>query len=258
MKKWAGDKISIVIVEDNIDSLTELKTLLKDFDHLHLIGEARDGDNAVDLIDNRKPDLLFLDIELPGRNGFEILKSIHHEPMVIFVSAYDQYAVKAFEANGIDYILKPVSQERLRQAVERVLKLHKTVNTDMMEVLEYIMKKKHMELRFFIKQGDQILIIPQQDVFYFNAEEKYVFLNTETDRFFYDSTLKKLEESLDPCLFLRVNRSHIVSIRKILGLKKGLFGEYKAILDDSRHSTIKISKYYLPKLKKILNMKIKI
>jgi DNA-binding LytR/AlgR family response regulator len=258
MGVFPENKISALIVEDNLDSLNELKALLSEFDHIQLTGEARDGDAAVTLINSQKPDLLFLDIELPGLNGFEVLKNIDYTPMVIFVSAYDQYAVKAFEANGIDYILKPVSKERLHIAVDKVVKLNKTVNADMMEILAYILKKKHQEKRFFVKQGDQILIIPQEDVFYFKAEEKYLFLHTDANRYFYDSTLKKLEASLDPSLFLRVNRGHIVSTQKILGLKKSLFGEYKAILNDSRHTPIKISKYYLPMLKKILNMKIKI
>jgi DNA-binding LytR/AlgR family response regulator len=257
MYTQAPDKISTLIIEDNSESSKKLESLLKDFDEIRVVGEAQNGTEAVTLINKRKPDLVFLDIQLPGMDGFEVLQKIDHHPLIIFVTAYQQYAVKAFEVNGIDYLLKPITKKSLARAVKRVINYNKTLNTKIMEVLEYILKKKQQEVIFSVKEGDQILVIPLEEVYYFKAEDQYTFLYTGEKKYFYNSTLKKLEVVLDGEIFCRINRSCIVALNKIKKLKKDFMKRYKVILDDSRNTAIKISKNHYPELKKRLNIQLK-
>jgi DNA-binding LytR/AlgR family response regulator len=247
-------KIKAVAVEDNIQSLKKLKSLLENFDHIEVIGEARNGRTAIDVINTKKPDLIFLDIQLPEIDGFEVLKGIRHHPYVIFTTAHDQYAIKAFEANAVDYILKPIGKDRLKIAVERVVKLNKRLDSSMMEVVEYIKRQKNRKIRFSIKKDDCILIIPQDDVYYFKSEERYVFLCTYNRRYFYNSSIKELSESLDPDIFCRINRSYIVALDKIVKLKKNYLREYKVILNDQNNTALKVSRNHLAALKDKLNI----
>jgi len=244
-------KIRSIIVEDESHSIERLKFLLKDLKNIQIIGEAQDGKAAIELINNLKPELIFLDIQLPGTSGFGVLEKISYPVMVIFVTSYDQYAIKAFEKNAVDYILKPTSKERLKKAVERVINLNKRLDENTIEVLKSMFEKSSYMTRFAVKLGDEILIIPQEDVYYFNAEDKYVFLHTYDRKFFYDATLKELEDILDPEIFCRIHKSYIVSINKIKKLKKEFFSEYSAVLDDNK-TILKVGRNFLPKLRKNL------
>ena len=244
-------KIRSIIVEDEPHSIERLKYLLKDLKDIQIIGEAQDGKTAIELINNLKPELIFLDIQLPGTSGFGVLEKISYPVMVIFITSYDQYAIKAFEENAVDYILKPTSKERLKKAVERVIDLNKRLDENTIEVLKAMFEKSSYMTRFAVKLRDEILIIPKEDVYYFNAEDKYVFLHTYDRKFFYDATLKELEDILDPEIFCRIHKSYIASINKIKKLKKEFFSEYSAVLDDNK-TILKVGRNFLPKLRKNL------
>ena len=185
-------KLKTVIVEDHQESLADLKHQLDRFDFIEVLAEARDGLKAVEVIDSCKPDLLLLDVQLPELNGFQVLERIQYHPMVIFISAYDHYAVKAFEVNSVDYILKPISGERLHTALERV-RVHQRSNTKQIkELLQYVNQKKSQEKYFCVKDQDQILIIPLDEVYYFKAQDKYTFLHTSDNGYFYPGILQHL------------------------------------------------------------------
>jgi len=250
-------QLKTFIVEDNLHSLNKFKKLAADFPNLELIGEAHDGREAVHLIDTQKPDLLFLDIELPELNGFEVLKAISHVPLVIFISAYDHYALKAFEANGIDYILKPLTRERMQTAVNKAASRKPDTHQTLLKLIHSIMadEKKRLQKRFAVKCQEQILIIPQEEVYFFKAEDKYVFLHTHDKQYFYNATLKDLEKTLDPEQFNRVNKSYIVAFNKIEKIKKSLDLGYRIILNDLQKTSVKVSKNYLDQLKKQLNLR---
>jgi two-component system, LytTR family, response regulator len=243
-----------MVIEDNPHSLSELLSLLSQFDSVDVIGNASDGNQAVELITRLKPDCLFLDVNLPGLNGFEILKRIPFEPMVIFVTAFDNHAVKAFEANGIDYLLKPVTMERLKKAVDKATRFFQPTPPNIVQIVNDILTEKKHETRFAVKTKEQILIIPQEEVFFFNAENKYVFLNTDECSYFYNATLKDLVSKLNPGMFQRINKSHIVSLAKIKKLRKTLKREYMVILSDNNSTSIKVSRNYLSALKKGLSL----
>ncbi len=251
---YSTNQIRTLIVEDNPHALANLVDLLLDIDNIAVIGKAADGKKAVELINEKRPDLVFLDIELPGMDGFEILKTVQYKPSTIFVTAHDVYAVKAFEANGIDYLLKPVSEERLRKAVNKVLRVNRPLTSDILRIVDETLNKKRNDERFAVKLKNQILIVPQEEVYYFNAEDKYVFLNTEDNSYFYNTTLKKLASTLDPKIFQRINKSNIVSLNKIVKLKKTLKRDYLVVLSDQKSTSIKVSRNYLTALKRGLDI----
>lgn len=237
-------RIKTVIVEDERHSLERLRDVLSGFDQLEISGEATDGLGAVEVIDRVKPELVFLDIQMPGGNGFEVLARISVRPMVIFVTAYDQYALKAFEENAVDYILKPSSRERIAAAVERVVSRHRLVDSQLLETLREALSKRRFIQRFVVKAGDEILIIPESDVFYFKAEDKYVFVCTDGKEFIIDLTLKELELRLDPDIFCRIHKSSIVSLNKIKRITRWFHGEHIIELNDRNCTRLKLGRNF--------------
>lgn len=243
------DSITAIIAEDNPASSKNLLSCLEKTDQIKVIGAVDNGNDAVALINQEKPDIVFIDVEMPGKNGFEILQAVEHDPAVIFVTAYEKFAVKAFEVNGIDYILKPVTQERLNKALDKAKRSLGVKNEDVKTLITKLLNQRSYRKRFTVKVRDQIYIIPKEEVFGFKAEDKYVFLCTHSKTYFYNTTLKDLVKNLDPNAFIRVSRSNIVAINKIKKLKKNFKLETCLILDDDKNTTIKISKNYLSSLK---------
>ena len=252
--KWSlCVKIKVVIVEDEIYSLERLIKMLSSYNDIDIVGSAEDGESAVEIINNKRPDVVFLDIELPVYNGFEVIKRLNYKPKVVFVTAYDSYATKAFEVNGVDYIMKPVEGKRLEAALNKVRKSGGNVNDDIIELILKAMQKKSLLKRFSVRKEDDIIIIPEDEVVYFKAEDKYVFLCTYDKEFFYDATLKELEDKLDPDKFIRIHRAYIVSMDKIVRIKKWFLGEYRVELSNKDKITLKISRSYIQDVRKRLN-----
>ena len=212
--------INTFIAEDEEPSLNRLRRLLNEYPNLQLVGTAFDGITAIQEINRLRPDLLLLDIKMPGKNGFEVLDGLEYVPLVIFITAYNQYAIKAFEENAVDYILKPVSPKRLASAIDRVLERKIPLDLNLFkELFKKGYSPNHIR-RFTVKRGDEILIIPEEQVCFFKAEEGYIFLHTYSDYFFFEMTLKDLEKSLNPSKFCRIHKSYIVALDQILKLKK--------------------------------------
>lgn len=246
--------LKALVIEDEELSMERLVSILADFQSIEVIGTARSGTDAVAMIDSLKPDLIFLDIELPGDNGFEVLKKVRYSPKVVFVTAYDHYAVEAFEENCIDYILKPFSRERLQKTIDKIQRTDTISNASLLQAINGMIERQKKKNHFAIKDGDDILIIPADDVYYFMAEEKYVFLCTYDREYYYNMTLRELEEILDADRFCRIHKSFIISIDKIQKLHKLFINEYRVILKDKKETPIKVSRNYLPLLKKQLHI----
>jgi two-component system, LytTR family, response regulator LytT len=246
--------IRTVIAEDEQHSRERLKDMLEGFPELSVVAEAADGLAAVKLIDEKRPDLVFLDIQMPEATGFDVLEKIEHQPHVIFITAYDQYAIKAFEENAVDYILKPFSIERIRKAVERILVLvrERPIDPMLIENLKKALEGSEYIRRFAAKLGDEILIIPEEEVYYIQAENKCVMLYTEQKKYFLETTLKELEQTLDPAVFVRIHKSTIVSLDKIRKIKKWFHSEVMVQLDDGNKTKLKVSRGYQHQLKEIL------
>ncbi len=243
--------IRSVIVEDEAPSLERLKTLLRDFPQVEIVGEARDGESAVRLIDDVRPDLVFLDIQLPVQNGFAVLENVRHRPRVIFVTSYDRYAIQAFDENAVDYLLKPTSKERLARSLARVAAPAGEFDAVLLDKLKKFIFPEYLS-RFAVKSGEDILVLPAAKIFYFRAELKYVLAGTYDKEFEYDGTLKEMEELLHPAEFIRVGKSHIVALDKIAKISKWFWGDYILKLTDKNATSIKVGRVYLPALRKAI------
>jgi two-component system, LytTR family, response regulator len=240
-----------VIVEDEPHARERLKDLLAGMNEIELVAEAGDGAQAVEVIDRLQPDLVFLDIEMPGFSGLEVLQRLQHRPLVIFITAYDQYAMPAFEANAVDYLLKPFTAERLRQAVNRVRE-RRPLDAALLAALQQWLKPRDYLHMFAVKNGEEILLVPEHEVFFFSAEDKYIFLHTVGRRFFYDATLKELENRLDPELFLRIHKNAIVAVKHVGKVKRSLMGDFQAVLGNDKATTLRIGRSFLAAVKKRL------
>lgn len=246
------DIVDTVIVEDETPSLERLKDQLGNFPQIRIVGEALDGEGAVAAIDQLKPELIFLDIELPEFDGFEVLNRITCSPMVVFVTAFNEYAVKAFEEHALDYLLKPTSLKRLQSCLKRVLKERHRLEPNLIEDLKNLIQQRKYKNMFSLKCGDEVRFIPSGEVYFFQAESKSVFLATRTTRRLYDATLKEIEKQTDPDRFIRISKSAIVAVEKIEKLTRWFQGSYLAVMSDDERTELKTGRTYLPALRKKL------
>jgi two-component system LytT family response regulator len=229
-----------LIIDDEALARKRLKRLLTAFSNqFAVMGEATDGPDAVEKIDKLKPDCIFLDIQMPGFDGFEVLKKIKHQPLVIFCTAYDDYAVKAFETFSVDYLLKPVEQERLEITIKKLQNLD-SYNSNMAKLLHSIENflPKEEVTSIPCRVGDRVILIKLENVVYFQAEDKYVaYYDTHGKSYLTEQSLKTLEEKL-PDYFIRVSKSLIVNKQKILEYRKYFKGKYILILDDHKRTQL--------------------
>lgn len=244
-----------LLVEDERHSLERLKDVLSTHPELEVVGEASNGPSAIALIDQLKPDLIFLDIQMPGCTGFEVLSRIQHRPMVIFMTAYEQFALKAFDENAVDYVLKPSSRERITQAVEKALQRQRPLDAQLLALLQGATQRRTYLKRFMVRTGDDLVILPEEDVLWIRAEDKYVFLSTADREYLTDFTLKELEQSLDPEVFIRIHKSHMVAIRAIRKVSRWLQGEYTVELSDPAGTKLKLGRAYQEAFRLKLNWK---
>lgn len=231
--------IRTLIVDDEKPSRIFLRKLLKSFPAIDVIDEARDGVQAVEMIEEKKPDLIFLDIQMPGLNGFEVLRSLtlSPRPRVIFVTAFDQYAVKAFEVNAVDYLLKPIEESRLGQAIEKISHDEKKENIDyekLRALIQSMGKPKSLPLHIPLRRGKKIVLMNPADILYIRSEQGVTIVMTQSGEFWSSYTLAEIEEILDEQVFFRSHRSTIVNlnrIKEIIPLEAGVFDIYLAGLE---------------------------
>ena len=231
-----------IIIDDEQLARQRIKRLLKNYDEIEIIGEAENGEEGWKLIDQLKPDLIFLDIEMPILNGFEMLTKLNHQPKVVFTTAYDQYAIKAFEEGSIDYVLKPIEVERLDKTIKK-LKLANLapVPVPIEELLRQIHGKKAIKT-LTIKLGDKILLIKLSDIVHIQAEDKYVFLHTiDGKKHLTDFTLSILETKL-PEEFIRIHRSDMINTDYIKEIRKGFNGALIFILNNPTETRVTSSR----------------
>lgn len=193
------------IVDDENLAIKELETLLGQFPDLQVIGSNERASHAVKEINEKKPDLIFLDINMPGLNGFELLEQLDEAPEVIFVTAYDEFAIKAFEVNALDYILKPVNPDRLKDAV---LKLEKKSQQTLKDQTD----KLNLDRKIFIKDGDRCYFVPVRDIFLIESEGNYVKVYFENKKPLLHKSLTYMEARLPENIFFRANRQFIFNM----------------------------------------------
>jgi two-component system LytT family response regulator len=206
--------MKVIIIDDEPLARSVVKEYLQKHPDLELVQECGDGFDGLKAIQQHEPDLIFLDIQMPKITGFEMLELIEQPPSVIFTTAFDEYAIKAFEAHAVDYLLKPFNQERFDKAISKWKEQSvKAKNTQ--ELLEAAALSPSQNQRIVVKNGSKIKIIPVQDVFYLEAADDYVKIHTSEGYFLKNKTMNHFEQSLDKEQFVRSHRSYIVNIQQI-------------------------------------------
>ncbi|WP_316786722.1 LytR/AlgR family response regulator transcription factor [Pedobacter frigiditerrae] len=231
-----------IIIDDEQLARQRIKRLLTQYDEIEIIAEAENGAEGLEIIESLKPDLVFLDIEMPVLNGFEMLAKLKHHPKVVFTTAYDQYAIKAFEEGSIDYLLKPIEIERLDKTIKKLKQTNLApAQVPIEELIRQIQGKKSIKT-LTVKLGDKILLIKLDDIVHIQAEDKYVFLHTvDGKKHLTDFTLSTLEEKL-PEEFLRIHRSEIINTEYIKEIRKGFNGALIFVLNNADETRVTSSR----------------
>jgi len=252
------EKYCTLIADDEQPARDRLKKLLAEHtDKIELIGEAQNGIECREMIDRLKPDLVFLDIQMPGLNGFEVLQQTSHSPVVIFCTAYDEFALKAFETNSIDYIVKPIKAERIQKSIEKLDTLKR--NSDKQNLLRiidsYMSQTPKKEITSIpVKLGDRMLFVRIEDVVYFSAEEKYVTIHAKDGKtFLCDFPLKSLEDKLSD-KFIRIHRSLLANISRIKEIDKHFSSRYVVKMDDAGQTKLITGRNYCEQVKKLMEI----
>lgn len=209
--------IKAIIVDDESLARELIRDFLKNIEDIEVIAECQNGFEALKAIQEHNPGLVFLDIQMPKIDGFELLDVLENKPEIIFTTAFDQYALKAFEQNAVDYLLKPFSRERFRQAVEKaVLRIRSANITEKnrpVEMLQQQMDENEKILtRLVARLGSKIIIIPVEKIYYLEAQDDYVMVFSELGRHLKEKTMKYFENHLPPDSFLRIHRKYIANI----------------------------------------------
>lgn len=237
-----------IVIDDEPAARRLMKNLLQEHtDVVEVIDEAGNGYEAIEKIERSKPDLIFLDIQMPDLTGFEVIEKLQNKPNIIFTTAYEQYAIKAFETFSIDYLLKPIKEERLSQSIEKLKKFGRFNQSIDVNGLQEIIRqfqapKKATALP--IRTGDRINLLRYENIVYFEAQDKYVCVFTvDGQKFLTDQSLTVLSEKL-PSPFCRIHRSYIINKEKIREMHKHFSGRYLFIMDDKAATRITSGKTY--------------
>jgi len=238
--------INAIIIEDSRLARKELAELLKAFPNIQLVGEAAEAAAGLALIESLNPDLIFLDIHLPGKSGFEILQEMESVPAVIFTTAFDQYALQAFEYNTVDYLLKPIVPERLEQAIAKV--------ATMLDRSRVPVKKERLKLhdRIFVKDGNKCWFVTLADIRIFESKGNYTQIHFADHAPLILKSLQQVEDTLDEQQFIRVNRQQIINVKFIVDVKEWFSGRIK--LELSSGETVEVSRRQVNRIKELFSL----
>lgn len=251
-------KFKTLIIDDERPVRLHTKNVLADFeDTFQLIGEATNGTEGVEMINRLQPDLIFLDIQMPDFTGFELLQKISHQPIVIFATAYDQYAIKAFEEHSIDYLLKPIEEKRLAKTVEKLKSLQQIVPPAFdFSQLQQLMQQpqKPPQQSISVKSGSKILLLKYDEIAFFEADEKYVAIwMLDGKKHLTEQTLTQLEGKL-PDYFLRIQKSNIININQIAEIEKHFNNRLIFRLKDKLQSQVQSGTSYIDTIRERLGL----
>ena len=238
--------IRTLVVDDEKLARDRLAGFLATVDGVDVIGQAGDGVEALEAIEQRRPDLVFLDVQMPGMDGFQVLRALRRPmPHVVFSTAYDEYAIRAFEVGAVDYLLKPYARGRVEEAVGRV---RARLGADRPAPdLERVLRRIEEREKVYVTQvpvhsGKRILIVPVTDVLWFGVEYRLVYAHAHERAFMTNYTLRELEERLDPVLFFRAHKSSLVNLHHVKEIVPTLGGRYKLVMRDDAGSEVALSR----------------
>lgn len=242
----------IIIIDDEPLARSIVKEYLDQHPDLELVAECGNGFEGVKAIQQFQPDLIFLDIQMPKINGFEMLELIEQPPSVIFTTAFDEFAIKAFEAHAIDYLLKPFNQERFDKAIAKWAEKKSTRIDRTDELLETAAQSPSQSNRIVVKNGSKIKIIPVHDIRYLEAADDYVKIHTSEGYFLKNKTMNHFEQVLDTQMFVRAHRSYIINIHEITRIDPYEKDSHVAILRSG--TKVPVSRGGYAKLKVVLGL----
>jgi two-component system, LytTR family, response regulator len=237
-----------IIIDDEPLARLRLQKLISDYPKtFEIVGEAENGEEAVEKISILKPELLFLDIQMPVFNGFEVLQRLNYSPKVIFCTAFDEFALQAFDSYCIDYLVKPLSKERFAKTVEKLIQFNgNNAEINLQKLIQQFpnINKKTEATTLPVKVGDKVIFVRLDEVSYFKADEKYVSIITKHSKsYILDTSLKQLEEKL-PASFIRVHKSYIINKNLVKEIRKHFNNRFIFILDDYDQSKITSGRSY--------------
>jgi two-component system LytT family response regulator len=237
--------IRALIADDEPLARERVREMLAQRQDVTIVGEARDGEEAVRLIEELSPDLLLLDVQMPGLDGFEVLAELNRRPAVVFITAFDEYAVRAFEVHALDYLVKPFHRGRFHEAVDRAIA---RPATDLRALLSEL-RPSHLT-RFVVRSAEEISFVKVADVAWIEPAGNYVRLHTAAGERIVRTSLRELESRLDPAVFVRVHRSAFVNLEYVQKLEPYFHGEFVITLRDG--SRVTSSRTYSGRLRELL------
>ena len=240
-----------IVVEDSRLAREGLVKMLAAFPSLQVVGAADHPETARQLIREHRPDLIFLDIHMPGENGFELLESLDYSPRIIFTTAYSEFAIRSFEFNTIDYLLKPISHERLAYAIEKLSASSKDEG-EAGDASRNAQAPLEINSRVFVKDGDKCHLVALQDIRYFESCKNYVRIFFGNNKAYIKKSLNVVEERLPKKYFFRVNRQYIVNLHDILRIEEAVNDGYEITMSDN--NVIQISRRNASELKDLLSL----
>ncbi len=223
-------KLRTLLVDDEDLARASLRAMLAQDADIEIVGEAVNGPDAIEKAADLKPDLILLDIEMPGANGFEVVAALEGSPAVVFATAYDEYAIRAFEANAIDYVLKPVRRERLAQAVQKVKERRPAQQEYAEKTVTVARQQAGVPKRIAVRRGKRIVILPLREVIRIEIEDKLVFAFTAGEKLLVEKTIGQLETMLEPAGFLRISRGELVNQEMVRELMPWFSGTWRVKL----------------------------
>ncbi|MGB0882759.1 MAG: LytR/AlgR family response regulator transcription factor [Vicingaceae bacterium] len=244
-------KQKAIIVEDEKLARDLVKNYLLTHKNIELIGEYADGFSGLKAINELKPDIVFLDVQMPKLTGLELLELVEGNPHIIFTTAYDEYAINAFDLNAVDYLLKPFSKERFDKALDKVsTKIH-GVNNSVNQLKTHLSEDEVLD-KIVVKTNSNIHVIPINEVLFIESEDDYVMIHSSKGKHLKHQTMKFYEEHLSSSEFIRIHRSYIVRIAEIKKIEKYGKDAYQVILNNG--SDLKVSRSRYQELKNILGI----
>jgi two-component system LytT family response regulator len=244
-----------ILIDDEQPAREVVRHYLKDFPEIEVLGEFSDGFSGLRAIQDLKPDLVFLDVQMPKLTGLELLELLEQPPLIIFSTAYDQYAIKAFEMNAIDYLLKPYSRERFTQAVQKAMAQAGSAEQPAAPVqglVKTLEENPEFLQRIAVKSRHKVSVVPIDDIIYLEAEGDYVMIYTRDAKHLKEKTMKYFETHLDPAQFIRIHRSYIINAKFIDRIEYYDKENYAVLTKTGAKLRASTSGYKL--LKQVLNM----
>ena len=243
--------IKTILIDDEPLARSIVVEYLQPYSEISIMQECNDGFEGVKAIALHKPDLIFLDIQMPKINGFEMLELLEQPPSVIFTTAFDEYAIKAFESHAIDYLLKPFSKERFDKAIQKWLQQHKAAEAPRALLTEEVRQPEERN-RIVVREGSNIRIVPVHEVHYIEAYDDYVKIFTQKEMFMKKKTMSFYEKSLDESQFVRVHRSYMLNLQQLTKIEPLEKDTYLALLKSG--AKVPLSKSGYAKLKGVLGL----